>query len=212
MKRQPLVFRGIPVVPCISAIGMVVLWYVTFLTDNGAWVFQAESLSFEGLSPYMIYSKILVYLTPIAFFVGVLFLAERSLRWMILPLLVPVVHQISNLIYYAETPDALLDNPIQYCLPFLGLVIFAFTAEGLIPTKWVLVGFGFGAALLPVAVSLFGVGEFTDVIRTVDYDISQYVDHHLVEWSAIASLSLYYIGLGSMGFQMHRPPADGKNL
>ena len=210
MKRQPLIFRGTPVVPCLCAIGMVVLWYITLLTDNGSFVFQTETLSFEGLTPYALYSKILYCLIPVSFFGGVLFLAEKNPRWMVIPLLLPVVAQISNLICYMDTPDALLDNPIQYCLPFLGLAVYVFTVEGMIPTKWILVGFGFAAALLPVIVSLCGVGEFTYEFRSVDYELSRYVDHFVVEWSAVLNLSLYYIGLGSMGFQMRRVPAESE--
>ena len=202
MKKNPLKLKGTPAVTCFCAIGMVVLWYLSIVQDNGEWYFDTQAFSFEGYTPFGIFTRLIVLAIPVVLFMAVLFLAERSLRWVLPALLLPVAHQVANAIYYLEEPDVILANPVQLILPFLTLILYALTVERILPTRWIFVGANLLFALLPLALALLKVGEFVYTADAFDYDLYTYVTHVMVDWSSVLTLFLYYLGLAVFGIQM----------
>ena len=196
MKKQPLVLLKAPTLACLPLIVTVVFAYVDIFSVNGAWEFAMNPFTFEGLSAFEIYGRIMTMAIPVVLFLGILFLAEKSLRWVDLCLLFPVVWQLSNYIRNIETLDALLFSPMEYILPFVAVVFYILTVERILPTKWIFVGISFALALLPPVLSLFGIGEF--VYTAYDY-------YEVVYWSGALSLSMYYLSLGLLGLMMKDP-------
>ena len=211
MKKNPLVLRGPPLIPSFVLIATVVMAYLNLYTSNGEWTVSMDSLSFSELSAFEIYGKIMLLLIPASLFLTILFLGEKSLRWVVPGMLVPVVWQISNYIYYWENLDALLSNPLQYSLPFVGVVLFALTVEGILPTKWIFVGGSFVMALLPVLLTLCGVGEFIYEASAFDSATYQMVDYRIVDWSSVFYLFLYYAALGFFGIALKREAPTEKD-
>ncbi len=205
MKKNYVV-KGTPIVPALCGIGMVVLWYMFFYFLDGKWSFTMNSLSFADLSGSDIYFTVLSLLIPVIFFIGVLFLAEIHVRWMIPVLLIPVIEEISVFLFYfiANEPEYIFLSPIQFFAPFLALILFALTVEGIIPTKWVFVGFCGAAILLPLILTFCGAGEFVFSQQTYDAEYNPItVSGYL--WSNYLSFALYYVGLGALGVQMRFP-------
>lgn len=209
MKDKKYIIKGTPIVPSLCGIGMAVLWYTYFGFGAGEWHFQMKSFSFSEMTGAEIYFTVLSLLIPVVFFIGVLFLAEIDLRWMIPVLLLPIVNQISLFVFHAISgnPQYMFDyplySPIQFAAPFLALILFVLTVEKIIPTKWVFVGFCGVAILLPLILTLCGVGDFFYFDPTVSY--TPIATAYL--WSDYLSFALYYLGLGALALQM-RPPKE----
>lgn len=208
MKQKKYIVKGTPIVPSLCAIGMAVLWYLFFYFSNGKWGFDLNTFSFEGLESVQIYLSVMTLVIPVLFFICVLFLAELDLKWMILSLLAPVVYQVSLFIIYLKQDfsEYIFENPVKFVAPFLALILFIFTVEKVIPTKWVFVGFCGAAVLLPLILTFCGIGEFT-------YSYQSYAeDYSLVTvtaylWSELISYALYYVALAALVIQM-RPPRE----
>ncbi len=210
MKNKNYIVKGTPIVPSLCGIAMAVLWYMSFVFTNGEWHFQMNPLSFSEMTGADLYFTVLSLLIPVIFFIGALFLAEIDLRWMILVLLIPIVNQISVFVSYSIVYGVqymfdypLLTAPVQFVAPFLALILFALTIEKVIPTKWVFVGFCGVAILLPLILTLCGVGDFFYFDPTVSY--TPIATAYL--WSDYLSFALYYLGLGALALQM-RPPKE----
>ncbi len=205
MKDKKYIIKGTPIVPSLCGIGMAVLWYTYFGFGAGKWHFQMKSFSFSEMTGAEIYFTALSLLIPVVFFIGVLFLAEIDLRWMIPVLLLPIVNQISIFVARAIVNDPLfrfdypLRAPFQFAAPFLALILFVLTVEKILPTKWIFVGFCGIAVLLPLILTLCNRGEFFDPL------VSYTPLAHL--WSDYLSFALYYLGLGALAIQM-RPPKE----
>lgn len=208
MKKRFIV-KGTPIVPSLCGIAMAVLWYMFFYFYNGKWSFQMSSFSFSEMGGTEIYFTIVTLLIPVAFFLTVLFLAEVNLRWMVLALLIPIVHQISSFVLcmMENQPEYLFENIISFAVPFLALILWVLTVEKVLPNKWIFVGFCGVAVLLPLILTLCGVGEFTFVQQTYD------VDYNVVTltgylWSDYLAFALYYVGFGALAIQMRTPTAE----
>ncbi len=209
MKETKYVVRGTPIVPSVCGIIMAVLWYLYFSFADGAWDAGMNTLSFDDLTPFQTYQVIMRLALPVLFFIGVLFLAELNVRWMLLPLLGSVVFQVSVFVCYLleDLPEYLFENPLTFFAPFLALILFALTVEKTLPNKWIFVGFCGAVTLLAVVLTVCGTGEFV-------YETSKYAaDYTVVSvkqylWSDLLSFVLYYIGLGALALQM-RPPREG---
>ena len=210
MKKRPLRLKGTPVVPCFCAIGMVVLWYLSIVQDNEQWHFDTQAFSFEGYTAFGIFTRLTVLAIPVIWFTVTLFLGERSPRWILPALLIPVIHQVANAVYYLDQPDVILGNPVQLILPFLALILYALTVERILPTRWIFIVANLLFALLPVVLALLKVGEFVYSAEIFDYDLYDYVTHVMVEWSSVLTLFLYYLGLAALGFQMKEDPAPAE--
>ena len=206
MKRSVMTLKGTPVVPCLFLIGTVIFWFLMILTDNGTWVAEISGLSFANLNAFEVYLRILSLASPLLFFIAVLFLAEKSVYWVFLPLLLPVVTQLSQYAYNFEEPDLLLDFPIQFSLPFLLFILFALTVLEILPSKWILFGFCVAAALLPLILTACGVGEYCYSATTFDYTSYSYVRHDLCEWSDALSLGTNALAVGTLVFYLQ--PAE----
>lgn len=209
MKENKYVVRGTPVVPSLCSIGMAILWYLYFSFTDGKWDVIMSSFSFSEMDGFQIYLALLGLAVPLLYFLGVLFLAEQNLRWMILPLLAPIVEQVSLFIRHLrdDQPEYLFENPLQFVTPFLALILFVFTIEKVLPNKWIFVGFCGIAVVLPLILTLCRVGEFTfsQVGITSDYQRATITTYY---WSELLSFLLYYVGLGALVLQM-RPPREG---
>jgi hypothetical protein len=208
MKKRFIV-KGTPIVPSLCGIAMAVLWYMFFYFYNGKWSFQMSSLSFSEMGGTEIYFTIVTLLIPVAFFLTVLFLAEVNLRWMVLALLIPIVHQISSFVLcmMENQPEYLFENIISFSVPFLALILWVLTVEKVLSNKWIFVGFCGVAVLLPLILTLCGVGEYTFVQQTYD------VDYNVVTltgylWSDYLAFALYYVGFGALAIQMRTPTAE----
>ncbi len=203
MKQEKLAVKGTPILPSACGIGMAVLWYLFFYFFNGEWTFDMNTFSFSEMTGTDVYFTVLALAVPVLFFIGVLFLAELDLRWMLLPLLTPVVYQVSAFILHIknENSEYIFQNPIKFIAPFLALILFVFTVERILPSKWIFVGFCGIAVLLPLILTLFGTGEFTfsQQIYDAEYNI---VTVHAYLWSEYLSFALYYVGLGALAVQM----------
>lgn len=207
MNQKKYIVKGTPVVPSFCAIGMVVLWYLFFFFSDGKWVMDINTVSFSDLSATELYFTVLEILVPILFFLCVLFLAELDLKWMLLSMLAFVVEQLSFYVYYfKDSPEYIFKNPIRFAAPFVVLILFVLTIERVIPTKWVFVGFCSGAVLLPLVLTLCGVGEFTYSYKDygADYTIVSITTYL---WSELISYGLYYVALAALSLQM-RPPRE----
>ena len=200
MKRTILKQKATPYLPCILLIGTVIFWFLLLLTDNGEWVVQPSGLSFESLTAFEIYSRLLALIAPVALFLVLLFLTEFSLYWIFIPLLIPVVHQASQYVYNFDSPDLILDVPLQFSLPFLTFILFALTALRILPTKWIFFGFCIAAALLPAVLTACGVGEyaFTEFVSNGYYS----VPHAIRDWSEVLTQGSYYLALGTYVFSL----------
>ena len=210
MKNKNYIVKGTPIVPAICGIGMVVLWYMFFYFYNGSWSFNMNSLSFAEMTGSEIYFTVLSLLTPVIFFVGVLFLAEINVRWMIAVLLIPVIEELSAFLLYftANEPEYMFLSPVRFFAPFLALILFALTIEKVLPTKWIFVGFCGVAILLPLILTFCGVGEFTFAQQTYDAEYNPITLSGYL-WSNYLSYALYYVGLGALAVQM-RPPKESE--
>lgn len=208
MKNKKYIVKGTPIVPSLCGILMAVLWYLFFYFADGKWTFDMNTFSFSEMSGTDIYFTVMTLVIPVLFFIGVLFLAEIDLRWMILSLLAPIVYQISLFILYfkEDTPEYIFENPIKFAAPFLALILLVLTLEKIIPTKWVFVGFCGVAVLLPLILTLCGVGEFTFSQQTYDAEYNIVTSNGYL-WSEYLSFALYYLGLGALALQM-RPPRE----
>lgn len=206
MKKEKYIVKGTPVVPSVCAIGMAVLWYLYFYFSQGEWSLQMTSLSFAEMSGMEIYLTVLELAIPVLFFVGVLFLAEYSLRWMVLAMLPAVVQQVSLFVFYflQDNSEYIFQNPIHFAAPFLALILFVLTVERVIPTKWVFVGFCGVAILLPLILTFCRIGEFTFTQQSYDANY-QLVDVTAYFWSDYLAFALYYLGLGALAVQMRFP-------
>lgn len=210
MKNKNYIVKGTPIVPAICGIGMVVLWYMFFYFLNGSWSFNMNSLSFGEMTGSEIYFTVLSLLVPVIFFIGVLFLAEINIRWMICVLLIPVWEQISAFVLYftANETEYIFQSPVQFFAPFLALILFALTIEKVLPTKWIFVGFCGVAILLPLILTFCGVGEFTFAQQAYDAEYNPITLSGYL-WSNYLSYALYYVGLSALAVQM-RPPKESE--
>ena len=208
MKKHYIV-KATPIVPSLCGIAMAVLWYAFFYFGNGKWTFDLNAFSFSEMSGTEIYLTVMMLVVPVLFFVGVLFLAEYDLRWMLVALLAPVAFQISLFVFYAKANDFqyIFENPIQFIAPFLGLILLALTLEKVLPTKWIFVGFCGIAVLLPLILTLCGIGEFTLQYETYDAEYNPVTISYYL-WSDYLSYALYYLGLGALALQMHPPKPE----
>ena len=209
MKESKYVVRGTPIVPSLCSIGMAILWYLYFSFTDGEWDVIMSSFSFSEMDGFQIYLSLLGLAVPLLYFLGVLFLAEQNLRWMILPLLSPIVEQVSLFVRYLrdDQSEYVFTNPMQFIAPFVALILFVFTVEKVIPNKWIFVGFCGIAVLLPLILTLCRVGEFTfsQVGINSAYQRTTITTYF---WSDLLSFVLYYLGLGALALQM-RPPREG---
>ncbi len=208
MKKHFIV-KGTPIVPSLCGIAMAVLWYMFFYFYNGKWSFQMSSLSFSEMGGTEIYFIIVTLLIPVAFFLTVLFLAEVDLRWMMVAFLIPVIHQSSSFVLcmMENQPEYLFENIISFAAPFLALILWVLTLEKILPNKWIFVGFCGVAVLLPLVLTLCGVGEFTFTQQTYD------VNYNVVTltgylWSDYLSFAVYYVGFGALALQMRAPTEE----
>ena len=208
MKNKNYIVKGTPIVPSLCGIGMAVLWYMFFYFLNGSWSFNMNALSFGEMTGSEIYFTVMSLLVPVIFFIGVLFLVELNIRWMIAVLLIPVVEQISAFVMYftANEPEYIFMSPIRFIVPFLALILFALTVEKILPTKWIFVGFCGVAILLPLILTFCGVGEFTFTQQAYDAEYNTITLTGYL-WSEYLSYALYYVGLGALVVQMRLVPA-----
>ena len=198
MKRTIMVQKGMPIVPCLFLIGAVAFWFLMLLTDNGGWVAEIVGLDFSNLTAYEISMQILSLASPLLLFVAILFLAEWSVYWVFLALLLPIAQQIVYYICNLDLPEVLLAAPYQYCLPFLMFILFALTVLRILPTKWIFFGFCVVAALFPLVLTACGVGEFTETL----WSREDYAFHDLCYWSDAFFLSAYCLAMGSYVFYL----------
>ena len=206
MKNKNYIVKGTPIVPAICGIGMVIVWYMFFYFLNGSWSFNMNSLSFGEMTGTEIYFTGLSLLVPVIFFIGVLFLAEINVRWMIAILLIPVWEQISAFVLYftANETEYIFQSPVRFFAPFLALILFALTIEKVLPTKWIFVGFCVVSILLPLILTFCGVGEFTFTQQAYDAEYNAITLSGYL-WSEYLSYALYYVGLGALVVQMRKP-------
>lgn len=209
MKKKRFIVKGTPIVPSLCGIAMAVLWYMFFYFYNGKWSFQMSSLSFSEMGGTEIYFTVVTLLIPVTFFLTVLFLAEVDLRWMMVAFLIPIAHQVSSFVLcmMENQPEYLFDNIISFAVPFLALILWVLTVEKVLPNKWIFVGFCGVAVLLPLILTLCGVGEFTFAQQTYD------VNYNVVTlrgylWSDYLSFALYYVGFGALALQMRAPTEE----
>ena len=208
MKNKKYAIKGTPIIPSLCGIGMAVLWYVFFYVSAGKWTFDFNSFSFAEMNGVQLSYTILTLVVPILYFVAVLFLAELDVRWMTGAILFPIALQMFLFIFYLtqESPEYIFENPINFLTPFLALILYVLTVEKIIPTKWVFVGFCGLAILLPLVLTLCGVGEFT-ITQQGYSDTYQPITIVTRLWSDYLSFALYYLGLGTLVLKM-RNPAD----
>lgn len=200
MKRTVLKQKATPYLPCILLIGTVIFWFLLLLTDNGEWVVRPSGLSFDGLAGFQIAFRLLAIISPVALFLTMLFLTEFSLYWIFIPLLLPVIHQTAQYFYNLDTPDLILDVPLQFALPFLTFLLFALTALRILPTKWIFFGFCLIAALLPAILTACGTGEYvyTEYVSNGYYA----APHEIRDWSEVLTQGTYYLALGTYVFSL----------
>ena len=193
---------------------MTVLWYVEFSyyswPENSPWGSSAWDShmglpDFSVMGAYEITLVVLEILIPVIFFVIVLFFAEFDLKWMTVPLLIPVVWQTLQFIHFWKLDvDYLSRNPFSFIAPFAALILLALTFTGVIPTKipgLVLCG---AAVIAPLVLTLLGEGEFVNYYG--DYGVTAY------RWSHYLYYALYFLALGALLAQIRRPKpeeADG---
>lgn len=206
MKNKKYIVKGAPVIPSLCGIALAILWYMFFYFVQGEWVFDFNTFAFGEMAGIEIYFTLMKLAVPVLFFIAVLFLAEYDLRWMLGAILVPIALEVSLFIYYfaQSIPDYIFENPIKFIAPFLALILFALTVEKVIPTKWVFVGFCGAAVLVPLILTLCGVGEFTYAQTGYDqeYNVVEIVAYL---WSDYLSFALYYLGLGALCVKMREP-------
>ena len=208
MKNKKYAIKGTPIIASLCGIAMAVLWYVFFYVSAGKWTFDFNTFSFAEMNGIQIAYTILTLLVPIAYFVAVLFLAEVDVRWITGAFLFPIAVQMFLFVFYLiqQSPEYIFENPINFFTPFLALILYVLTVEKIIPTKWVFVGLCGIAVLLPLILTLCGVGEFA--LSQQGYDASyQPVTIVTRLWSDYLSFALYYLGLAALVLKM-RNPAD----
>lgn len=206
MKNKKFIVKGTPIVPSLCGILMAVLWYLYFYFGQGKWTADMNTFSFSEMAGQELYLTLLSLIVPVLFFVAVLFLAEKDPRLVLVGMIGPIVQQMSLFIVYFKenSPDYLFDAPIQFIAPFAALILFALTVEKVIPSKWIFVGFCGIAVLLPLILTLCGVGEFTVTQEgyDADYNVVQYTYYF---WSDYLAFAFYYVGLAALAVQMRAP-------
>ena len=209
MKKKNFIVKGTPIIPSLCGIGLAVLWYMFFYFYDGKWSFNMSSLSFADMGGTEIFFTVLTLLIPVAFFLAVLFLAEIDLRWMVAALLLPIVYQVSLFVLYAmeNQTDFIFDNPVSFAVPFLALILWVLTLEKILPCKWIFVGFCGVAVLLPLILTLCGVGEFTFLQQTYDAEYNPVTLTGYL-WSDYLSFALYYVGMAALTVKMRAPTAE----
>ncbi len=209
MKNKKYQIKATPIVPALCGIGMAILWYLFFYVVDGEWTFDFNTVSFGEMTGTQIAFTVLTLLIPITFFIAVLFLAEWDLRWVTVALLFPIANQIFLFVNYLmeDYPDYVFENPLQFAVPFLALILFVLTVEKVIPVKWVLVGFCGLAILLPLVLTLCGVGEFASSQALYDENYQPVIVTARL-WSDYLTFALYYLGLGALAWQMKEPAEE----
>ena len=209
MKQTNYVVRGTPIVPSVCTILMALLWYFHIIYYNGAWTTGMNEIKFAEMSGSELFVSIGNLALPVLLFIGVLFLAEIDVRWMVLPLLGSVAYQTTLFIinFFADYPEYMNDNPFSFALPYLALILFICTTEKVLKDKWIFVGFCALAVIIPLILTCCGIGEFTT--QQQDYD----ADGNVIEtvayyWSEFLSYALTYVAMGALAAQM-RPPKEG---
>ncbi len=206
MKNKKFIVKGTPIVPSLCGILMAVLWYLYFYFGQGKWTADMNTFSFSEMEGQELYLTLLSLIVPVLFFIAVLFLAEKDPRLVLVGMIGPIVQQMSLFIVYFKdnSPDYFFGAPIQFIAPFAALILFALTVEKILPSKWIFVGFCGLAVLLPLVLTLCGVGEFTVTQQgyDADYNVVQYTYYF---WSDYLAYAFYYVGLAALVVQM-RPP------
>lgn len=206
MKNKKYIVKGTPIVPSLCGILMAVLWYLYFYFGQGKWTADMNTFSFSEMAGQELYLTLLSLLAPVLFFVAVLFLAEKDPRLVLLGMIGPIVQQLSLFIVYftQNSPDYLFNSPIQFIAPFAALILFALTVEKVIPSKWIFVGFCGLAVILPLVLTLCGIGEFTVTQEgyDADYNVVRYTYYF---WSDYLAYAFYYVGLAALTVQMRAP-------
>lgn len=215
--NKPYIVKGTPIVPSLCAIAMCVLWYVYFYflsfdpegfyaTYTG-WEHGINPVDFSSLTAFGAILRVAQIVIPIVFFVGVLFLAEVDLRWMAIPMVLPVGYQIASFVQDAvvnatngSAEGYLFEHPFAFCAPFVVAVLFLLTVTGVIPTKIPVIAVCAAAVVVPTVLTFLGKGEFT--LDDGYGDVGYY-------WSDLLTFALYYVGVGALAIRMRKPrPED----
>lgn len=204
MNKITYSLKRTAIVSSFCAILLAVLWYLDFGTVNGEWSFSINAFSFDGMTAFAVFDRVMALLIALAFFACVLFFTELNPRWMVVALMFPIVYQAAWFVYgITLQQNYLVQNPVSFVLPFLALIGYVLTVEGMLPTKWIFVGFCGAAALLPIVLTLCGVGEFAYSQEIwLNPETYAYESLTVCYWSEVLSVSLYYVGLGAFAAQL----------